>query len=272
MPNDIASETAEVALKARERKKRSGSIGAGAWRSQKPNSDQQGGAGEVGADHGRAAPPERVALHRRVDDAEQAGARQPDAREVEPAGGAVALDQAAARDRQQREADGHVDPEDPLPRDALDDRAAGERAHRDGEAADARPDAEREAALLGRERLAEQRQRERGDDRAAEALDRPRGDQRVGRGRERGGGRGGGEDPDPDQEHAAAAEAVAERGAREQEDGERERVAVDGPLEVLERGAEVAADARQRRRDDEVVERDHEDRDGGDREGDETAS
>ena len=84
-------------------------------------------------------------------------------------------------------------------------------------------------------------------------------------------GRGGREDPDPDQEHAPAAEAVAERRAGEQEDGERERVGVDGPLEVLERGAEIAADARQRRRDDEVVERDHEDRDGGDREGDEAA-
>ena len=76
---------------------------------------------------------------------------------------------------------------------------------------------------------------------------------------------------DPDQEHPPAAEAVAERRAGEQEDGERERVAVDRPLEVLERRAEIAADARQRRRDDEVVERDHEDRHGGDREGDEAA-
>ena len=37
MPNDIASETPEVAEKARERKNRSGSIGAGARRSQRPN-------------------------------------------------------------------------------------------------------------------------------------------------------------------------------------------------------------------------------------------
>ena len=42
------------------------------------------------------------------------------------------------------EADRHVEPEDPLPGDALDDRAADERPDRDGQAADAAPGAEDE--------------------------------------------------------------------------------------------------------------------------------
>ena len=51
------------------------------------------------------------------------------------------------------------------------------------------------------------------------------------------------EDAEADDEHPPAAEAVAERRAGEQEDRERERVRVDGPLERLERGAEILADA-----------------------------
>ena len=79
-------------------------------------------------------------------------------------------------------------------------------------------------------------------------------------------GRGEREDPDPDREHAAAAEAVAERSAGEEQHGEREGVGVDRPLEALEGRVEVGADHRDRGRHDEVVERDHEQRDRGDRE------
>ena len=56
---------------------------------------------------------------------------------------------------------------------------------RDGEAADPAPGAERQAALLGRDGVREQRQRERRDDRAADALDRPGDDERLDRRRER---------------------------------------------------------------------------------------
>ena len=52
------------------------------------------------------------------------------------------------REREQHETDGDVEPEDPLPRDPFDDGSADERAHRDGEARDARPGAEREPAPL----------------------------------------------------------------------------------------------------------------------------
>src|SRR5439155_26786262 len=69
-----------------------------------------------------------------------------------------------------RETDRDVQPEDPLPGDALDDRAADEWPERDREAADAAPGAECEPALLGRDGGAEDRQRQGRHDRAADAL------------------------------------------------------------------------------------------------------
>ena len=72
--------------------------------------------------------------------------------------------------------------------------------------------------------------------------------------------------PEADDEHAPPAEPVTERGARQQEHGERQRVRVDRPLEPFDRRIEVGANHRQRRRDDEVVERDHDERDRRDHE------
>jgi hypothetical protein len=48
----------------------------------------------------------------------------------------------------------------------------------------------------------------------------------------------------------------------QQEDAERERVAVDDPLELRDRDAEVLADRRQRHVHDRVVEHDHEEPEG----------
>ncbi len=131
---------------------------------------------------------------------------------------------------------------------------------------DAGPDAERDATALARDRRAQDRERQRRDDRAPDPLDGSSGDEPLGRRSE--GGRSGraGEDRDTDHEHPLAPEAVAERGAREEEDGEGERVRVDDPLELLDRRAEVDADHGECGRDDEVVEHDHEERDRGDRE------
>ena len=75
--------------------------------------------------------------------------------------------------------------------------------HGDREPADAAPGAERQAALLGRDRRAEDGQRQRRDDRAAEALHGPRDDQRLHRGRERGRHGRCREDAEPDHEDAA---------------------------------------------------------------------
>ena len=71
---------------------------------------------------------------------------------------------------------------------------------------------------------------------------------------------------DPDREQPPAAEAVPEGRTGEEQHGERQRVGVDRPLEAADPGVQVLADHRQRRRHDEVVERDHEEGERGDRE------
>ena len=86
----------------------------------------------------------------------------------------------------------------------------------------------------------------------------------FGGGRERGGGRGAGEEEQAEREQPAAAEAVAERRPGEEQHRERERVRVHRPLELRDRRVQVAPDHRDRGRDDEVVEADHEERDRGD--------
>ena len=72
---------------------------------------------------------------------------------------------------------------------------------------------------------------------------------------------------DPDHEHPSAAVAVAERCAGQQQHGVGEHVGVHGPLERLDRGAEVAVDARQGDAHDEVVEHHHEQSERHDRQG-----
>ena len=58
-----------------------------------------------------------------------------------------------------------------------------------------------------------------------------------------GGRRGGGrEDAQSDREHPPATEAVAQRGAGHQQDGERQRVRVDDPLEPAQARTEVDPD------------------------------
>ena len=128
--------------------------------------------------------------------------------------------------------------------------------------ADGAPGTEREAAPVRRDRGGEQRQRERRDDGAADALRGAGDDERLDGRRHRGGRGRGGEDRDADDEHAAPSEPIAERGAGQQQDRERERVGVDGPFQLLERRAEILADDVERGRDDEVVEHDHDQGDG----------
>ena len=114
-----------------------------------------------------------------------------------------------------------------------DDGAADERAERDGEAADPAPRAERDAAALGRDRRREDRQRERHHDRAAEALHRARRRSSASiDGASAAAAEASGEDAEADREQPPPPEAVAERGAREQQHGEGQRVGVDRPLEA----------------------------------------
>ena len=120
-------------------------------RAQLPEHEQRqhdGTAGDRRSMISGLAPADLVAPHETPDDPEQADAGEADPRQVERVVRAAALAQAQRGERDQYEPDRHVQPEDPLPRDALDDRAADERADRHGEAADPTPGPEHEAAPL----------------------------------------------------------------------------------------------------------------------------
>src|SRR5437763_1647779 len=148
-----------------------------------------------------------VGAHEPPHDPEEPRAGEPEPGEVESAIAAVRLLEARVGKRCEHEADRDVHPEDPVPRDAADDRAADERPERDREATDAAPDAEREPAALRRHRCGEERERQGCDDRAADSLDGPRDVQGVGARRERREGRRAGEAQHPEHEEPAAAAA-----------------------------------------------------------------
>src|SRR5207247_10681592 len=84
---------------------------------------------------------------------------------------------------------------------------------------------------------------------------------------QRGDRRAAGEDRQADDEQPLPAEPIAEGGASQEEDGEGQRVGVDDPLELGQVGSEARPDDREGGRDDEVVERGHEQGDRADREG-----
>src|SRR5439155_15790343 len=97
------------------------------------------------------------------------------------------LGQSEDRQDNGEDADGHVDPEEPLPGHAFGDGATNKRADGDREAGDAAPRAEGNGASLLRHGGAEDRQAERRDDGAAEALDGAGDDELDARRGERGG-------------------------------------------------------------------------------------
>ncbi|GGX02295.1 hypothetical protein GCM10010353_17530 [Streptomyces chryseus] len=158
---------------------------------------------------------------------------------------------------QRDDADGHVDEEDGLPADVLDEQAADDRAARGGRADDHAPDADGHVQLLGREGGAEQAERGRHEERAEQTLEYAEGDDQGDLAGEADGPGGDGEAGYADQEGLAVAEAVAELAGGDQRDGEGEQVTVGDPLDVRERGAEVLLDGGVGDRDDRAVERDH---------------
>ena len=172
-------------LNVRLEKKRIGSIGSRARSSQRTNAATSTMPAVSDTTISGLVQPWPLPRTRPQTMPKQAGADEREPAQVEARARAVRLVQAPPRERHEDEADRDVDPEDPLPRQALDHGAADERPEGDGQAADATPGAEREAAALGRDRRAEDRQRQRRDDRAAEALERACGDERLDRRRER---------------------------------------------------------------------------------------
>ena len=106
-------------------------------------------------------------------------------------------------------------------------------------------------------------QAERHDHRRSHPLDRARRNQQ-GRGWcQRARGRCGGKQNQPADEDPAPAEAVAERRRRDDAGGEGQGERIDGPLQHRQAGMQVSLDGGQRGHDHECIERDHEERDGG---------
>ena len=159
------------------------------------------------------------------------------------------------------QADGDVEPEDPLPGEALGNGAAHHRTSEDGQPGHTTEGPECPRPLLRREGHAQLRHGQRHHQRRAAPLDGARGDQGADVGSERAGRRCRHEQPQANNEQAPAPEAVAERRAGHQQHREAEGVGIHRPLQCLDGGAQVQADCTQGGRDDQGVEPDHERRD-----------
>ena len=153
-----------------------------------------------------------------------------------------------------RDAQGHVDREDPPPRGVVDHPATDHRADRGRHPRQAGPRADRGRPVLVPERRLDQRQRAGRQQCGADPLEHAQRDELAGA---LGGGaqRGRHEEPrDPDEVDPSPPEPVAEGAADEHERGQGEQVAVDHPLQLGQRGAEVAPDGAQRDVDHRPVE------------------
>ncbi len=171
--------------------------------------------------------------------------------------GVAALGHMGPSHRHHGDAERQVEQEDPAPRGGVDEPAAEERTDGGGDTAEAGPRADRPAALAGFERGLEDRQAARREQRRADSLDDPGGDQRVHVRGDRTGDRGRGEHSGADEEDPPPPVPVAQGAAEEDQRGERQRVAVDDPLQVGERRIEVLGDTRQGEVDDGAVEQRH---------------
>ena len=201
-----------------------------------------------------------VSVHDGVDGEHQRGRHDQRARDVEPSRcrRAARGGQQAQREEEDRDTDGQVDEEDPVPAERVGEDAAEQDADRPAARRDEAEHAHRLRPLgrLGEDRH-HQRKRDRRHDRAADPLHRPRRDEHALRGREAADERGRREERDPRQEQAAVAEEVAEPPAQQQEAAERQQVGVHDPRERRLGEPEILADRGKRDADDRHVEDDH---------------
>jgi hypothetical protein len=152
-----------------------------------------------------------------------------------------------------------VDHEHGAPADALHERAAQQRPGRQGRAADPRPQPDRPRAIAGvREGMADHGERAGEQERRAYALQDAEADQRGGARRHRAAQRGDAEQRQPPEHDALVATDVANHAGAEHQAGQRDRVAVDDPLQAADARVQPRADLRQRDVDDRHVEQDQE--------------
>src|SRR4029079_2086642 len=212
----------------------------------------------------RIGPPVGIGLDEREREREEADARGEKPGKVESLvlGRVTRLVDDEARHDDREDPDRYVDEEDPAPADVLGDEPARERADRKGHRGASCPDADRHPALPWRERGGDDREGGGVHERGAGSLDDAGADQPAGARRETAEERRDREDHEPDDEDPPPPEHVGEFAAGQHEDAERERVAVEDPLELGDADAQVALDRRQRHVHDRVVEHDHEQAEG----------
>ena len=101
--------------------------------------------------HRLAGPPVAVAPHQSEDDAEQSDADQADPDQIETGAGPVGLGQLPPGQRGEDDTDGHVQPEDVLPRPSGGDGPAHQGSYGHGGTADGAPQSEGHIAAVGRD-------------------------------------------------------------------------------------------------------------------------
>ena len=159
------------------------------------------------------------------------------------------------RDDDERDAaDRQVDEEDPAPARVVDDEAADRRADDRRRGEDRADQALPAAAVARRDDVADHGEREREEPAGADALHRAEDDELRHRRREAAERRAEQEDDDREEEQVLAAVDVAELPVERHGHRRGEHVRGEDPR-VLRDPAEVADDARQRGRDDRLVER-----------------
>lgn len=152
---------------------------------------------------------------------------------------------------------GDVQQEDPAPARPVHQPATEERSDGGPDAAEARPQADGPGPVGGVEGGLDDRQRTGSEQRPADALEHAGRDEDADVRGQPANQRRGGEPHHADDEDPPAPEAVAERAAEQDQPGQREHVAVDGPLERGEARVQVTADGRQGDVDDRRVQQGH---------------
>ena len=160
--------------------------------------------------------------------------------------GVAALGHVPPGDEDHEHGQRDVEEEDQPPAGQVDEGAAQERADEPGDPGEGGPHPDRRCPVGGAERGLDERQAAGGEQGPADALQRAGGDQLARGLGEPAQQRRRGEPGDAHEEHPPPAVPVTERAAEQDQRGQRQRVAVDDPLQVRQRGVQVAADRRQR--------------------------
>ena len=204
------------------------------WRAstQFPGNEDDGEqpTGHKRCDDLKAAPAGAVPAHQSPYQPEGGARNAQQAAEIERSAWPEALLYATEHERDNQQADRHVEPEDPLPGQALSDRPSHDRTGDQGQPADATKDSQRPRPLLRWEGRAQQRQRQREHQRCAASLDGARGDQPTNVVSERAGSRCSDKQQEASDEHAPPPEAVTQGSSRNEQHREAQGIGIQGPF------------------------------------------